>query len=158
MGKALCLAAIFAAGISLPLEAGAEESTEPYGKWSQSGRHNLADQAGYQEWFDVLIIREDDTAELVSRVRMKLNPDFSLLGCEDGVTEGVETITYNYQVTQSPGTVTLIATEPGKRTAFEPECWEIRDPALATEIPEPLAFEFVGGHLRDENGEYFRQD
>lgn len=149
-------AAKTAAPVPVPSPPPAPKSKkQPYGTFAQSSRTSYDDHSGYYDRDDTLTIREDGTAELRSRYKVNLDSEWHLKGCEDNVRQGVRILTWKMKATVTERTVTLRLDGTPQRTR-EPSCWAY---AESEDDPDHVwVLNWIDGRLKDDSGEYFRQD
>ena len=134
------------------------EKSEPYGTFAQHGQLNFDDRSGYFEWDDMLAIRSDGTAEMNSRFKSKFHPGWYLKGCHENQTAGSALVTQKFSVEIQGATVSLKRQGPIGLSKVQPPCWNFPTTALEGIFKSPTQLDWIDGRLKNNDGEYFRQD
>lgn len=142
-----------------PTQKSQKTKTELVGTFAQSGRLTYDDRSGYLDWDHNLVIRDDGTAEMKTKLKVNLFPGWSLTGCERGSRSASTVLIQKFAVTRSGARVSLDRQGSLEVSRAEPSCWEYSQEYFETGLfQNPWELDWIDGHLKNQDGEYYRQD
>lgn len=130
----------------------------PFGTFAQYGRLNYNDRSGYFDWDDALVIREDGTAEMTTKYKESLFPGWHLRGCDRGQQAGSALLFQKFTVEVNAAIVSLRRQGPIEVSRVEPSCWTLTQSNVESIFQDPWVLDWVDGRLKNQDGEYYRQD
>jgi hypothetical protein len=132
-----------------------QDQKQPIGTFAQHGHQTFDDRSGWFEWDDTLVIHKDGTAEVTTKYKINLYSGWYLTGCSDEKRVGTDLRTEHFTVVFDKTTVSLRHQGPIEVSKADPPCW--RD-TVDDDPTEPWVLDWIDGHLKDKDGEYYRQE